>query len=192
MGRPFSLELWSPSSACGGCGSRSVPSPSRGSPGCLPSRQGMSVSGFGLSVGPSLGLVLQVLVRLLYREFFLGRNSRCPSNLQSCFPPRGGGCRSLPSGLARRSVHSLCSWSSVFLYQVTALPPSPCLVWIFQHAPRPPFKSFTPELRMVYPSPPSRIVGAEVLDILCSSVCRLHCTDRPNASNIALGNCWVQ
>ena len=32
-GRLFSLEPWSPSSACGGCGSRSIPSPSRGSPG---------------------------------------------------------------------------------------------------------------------------------------------------------------
>ena len=72
-GRLFSLELWSPSSACGGCGLRFVPSPSRGSPGYLPSRQGMSVSGFGLSVSPYLGLVLQVLVR--------------PSNLQSCVPP---------------------------------------------------------------------------------------------------------
>ena len=189
MGRPFSLELWSPSSTCGGCGSHSVPSPSRGSPGCLPSRQGMSVSGFGLSVGPSLGPVLQVLVRSLYREFFFGildAHQTC----RVAFPH--GGCHSLPSGLARRSVHSLCSWLSVFLYQVTALPPSPCLVWIFWHAPRPPSESLTPELRMVYPSPPSRIVGAKVLDILCSPVCKLHCTYRPNVSKIALGNCWVQ
>ena len=110
----------------------------------------MSVSGFGLSVGPSLGLVLQVLVRSLYRGFVLGiLDAR-----QTCrvvFSP--GGCRSLPSGLARRSVHSLCSWLSIFLYQVTALPPSPFLVWIFRHAPRLPFESLTPELRMVYPSP---------------------------------------
>ena len=104
------------------------------------------------------------------------------------FPP--GGCRSLPSGLARRSVHSLCSWLSVFLSQVTALPPGPCLVWIFWHAPRPPFESLS-WVAHGYPSPPSRIVGAKVLDFLCSSVCRLHCTDRPNASKIALGNCWV-
>ena len=184
LGRPFFLKLWSPSSACCGCGLRSVPSPSRGSPGRLPSRQGMSVSGFGLSVGPSLGLVLQVLVRSLYREFFLGiLDAR-----QTCrvaFPP--GGCRSLPSGLARSSGHSLCSWLSVFLYQVTVLPPSPCLVWIFQHAPRLSFESLTPELRMVYPSPLSRIVGAKVLDILCSSVCRLRCTDRPNASKNRIG-----
>ena len=33
--------------------------------------------------------------------------------------------------------------------QVTTLPPSPCLVWIFRHAPRPPFESLTPELRRV-------------------------------------------
>ena len=79
-------------------------------------------------------------------------------------------------------MHSFCFWLSVFLYQVTALPPSPCLVWIFRHAPRPSFESVTPELRLVYPSPPSHIVGAKVLDLLCSSVCRLHCTDRPNVS----------
>ena len=70
-----------------------------------------------------------------------------------------GGCCSLPSGLARRSVHSFCSWLSVFLYQVTALPPSPCLVWIFRHSPCPSFESLTPELRLVYPSPPSRLLG---------------------------------
>ena len=48
----------------------SRPSPSRGVPGCLPSRQGMSVSSFGLSVGPYLCLVQKVLVRLLYRGSF--------------------------------------------------------------------------------------------------------------------------
>ena len=64
-----------------------------------------------------------------------------------------------------RSVHSFCSWLSGFLYQVTALPPSPYLVWIFRHAPRPSFESLNPELRLVYPSPPSCIVGAQVLDL---------------------------
>ena len=77
--RPFSLELWSPSSAWGGCGSHSVPSPSCGSPGCLPLRQGMSVSGFGLSVSPYLGLVLRILVRSLYRRsFFILRSFSMP------------------------------------------------------------------------------------------------------------------
>ena len=187
------LSLWSsgpPPLPAGGCGSRSAPSLSCGSLGCLPSRQGISVSGFGLSVGPSLGLALQVLFRSFYRESFLGILDACLT-CRVAFPRRG--CCSLPSELARRSVHSLCSWLSVFLYQVTALPPSPCLIWIFRHAPRPSFKSLTPlELHMVYPSPPSCIVGAKVLDILCSSVCRLHCADRPNASKIALVNCWVQ
>ena len=154
----------------------------------------MSVSSFRLSVGTSLGLVLQVLVRSLYRRFFL-EISRCSSNLQSCVPPptpSEGVGRSLPSGLAMGSVHPFCSWLSGFLYQVTTLPPSPCLVWISQHTPRPTFEPLTPELRLVYPSPPSHIVAAKMLDLLCSSVCRLHCTDRPNASKIALGNCWVQ
>ena len=87
-----------------------------------------------------------------------------------------------------RYVHSFSSWLSGFLYQVTALPPSPCLVWISRHAPCPSFESLTPELRLVFASPPSCIFGAKVLDLLCSSVCRLHCTDHPNASKIALGN----
>ena len=102
-GRPFSLGLWSPSSACGGCGSRSVPSPSRGSPSYLPSRQGSSVSGFGLSVSIYLGLVLQVLVRSLYRRFFF-EISRCPSNLQSCVPPRGLSLSSL------RTCQEICAF----------------------------------------------------------------------------------
>ena len=39
----------------------------------------MSVSDFELSVGPYLGLVLQVLVRLLYRRsFFILRNFSVP------------------------------------------------------------------------------------------------------------------
>ena len=122
-GRFFSLELWSPSSACGGCGSRSVPSPFRGSPGYLPSRQGTSVSGFVPSASPYLGLVPQVLVHSLIVDFsskFLDARRTC----RVAFP--SGGCRCLPSGLARRSVHSVCSWLSAFLSQVTALPPSPC------------------------------------------------------------------
>ena len=113
-GRPFSLELWSPSSAWGGCGSRSVPSPSRGSPGCLPSRQGMSVSGFRLSVGPSLGLVLQVLVLSLYRRFFL-EISWCPTNLQSCVPPRGLSLSSL------KTCHEICAFL-LFLIERFPLP----------------------------------------------------------------------
>ena len=84
-------------------------------------------------------------------------------------------------------MHSFCSWLSVFLYLVTALPPSPCLVWIFRHVRRPSFESLTPELCLVYPSPPSRMVGAKVLDLLCSSVCRLHCTDHPDVSTISIG-----
>ena len=51
------------------------------------------------------------------------------------------------------------------------------------------FESLTPELCMVYPSPSSRVVGAKVVDLLCSSVCRLHCTCHPNTSRIALGYC---
>ena len=185
MERPFSLGLWSPSSARGGCGSCPVPTPSHGFPGCLPSRQGMSVSSFGLSVGPYLCHVLKVLVRSLYRGSFyvtwkfLDARRTC----RVAFPP--GGCRSLPSGLDARSVRSFWFLVERFPCQVTSLPPSPCLVWISRHAPRPSFESLTPKLCLVSPSPPSRFVGARVLDLLCSSVCRLHCTDRPNTSTIA-------
>ena len=75
-GRPFSLELWSPSSACGGCGSHS-PLPFSWARLSSIEEGYVSLRCWAL---PSLGLVLQVLVRSLYREFFL-RNSRCPLNM---------------------------------------------------------------------------------------------------------------
>ena len=183
------MDLWSPLSTWGRCGSCSVPSPSRGSPGCLPSRQGLSVSGFVLSVGSSLGLVLQVLVRLLYHRFFL-EISWCQSNLQRCVPPRGLSLSSL------RTCHEICAFL-LFLVEPFPLPghcssssslprldfPA-CSTFFFQ------VSHSKVALSLSFPS--ISYCWGEVLDLLCSSVCRLHCTNCPNVSKITLGNCWVQ
>ena len=64
--------------------------------------------------------------------------SRCPSDLQSCVPPWGLLLSSL------RAWHEICAFLLVFGWtvscQVTALPPSPFLVWICRHTPRPSFR----------------------------------------------------
>ena len=124
-----------PSSDRGGFGSWSIPSPSRGFTGYLPSWQGVSVSNFRLSVGPYLcrgpaGLGSHALSWIFLCSLEI---SWCPSDLQSCVPPRG------------LSLSYLCPWHEIcafllvlglaVLCQVTALPPSPCLVWNCRHAP---------------------------------------------------------
>ena len=144
----------------------------------------MSVSGFGLSVDPYLGLVLLVSVHSLYRRDFL-----MPVEPAELRPPPWEGCRSLPSGLGMKSVRSIWSWLSGFHAR------SPLLLLVLAPSGFPSLRHFlllSLSLQscawFIFPLCPV-LLGQRCWS---SSACRLHCTDHPNASRIALGNCWVQ
>ena len=112
-----------------------------------------------------------------------------PPNHTHTPPP--GFCRSRPSGLARGLQVSFWSSDERFLDQsplfLLALA-STGLTGVLHVLYQVPHSSV--ERGLSFPFVPVFVVKA--LNLLCSSVCRLHCTGHPNASTIALGNCQVQ
>ena len=153
--RPFSPGLWSPFSDCGGCGLRSVTSPS-------------PVSGFQSTLNHVLACRTWFARSIVGLSMFLRIFSVPVGPAELHFPP--GGCHSLPLGLDMRSVRSFWSLVERFLARspLFLLALASSVFADILHVLR--FESLTPELHMLCPSPSPHFVVAKVLAPLCSSV----------------------